>query len=131
MICMDHKLSIGQIEDKISKQVTKFYVETLGHGPKETRIYILEDMVIVRLKGKLLPIEEKLLEGKDGVGLVKNIREMLHEVITKKLSLLVSEITKHKVISAHSDISTKTGEMIEVFILDTFYENGFESGLNR
>jgi uncharacterized protein YbcI len=119
---MDKKLSLGQIKDNISKQVTKFYVDTLGHGPKETRAYVLEDMVIVRLKGKLSPVEEKILEGKDGVGMVKNIRKKLHTVIAKNLGLIVSEITGHNVISSHSDISTKTGEMLEVFILDNHFE---------
>ena len=52
----DKPQSIGQVKDKIAKQVTKFYVDTIGQGPEETRIYIVEDMVIVRLKGKLLPI---------------------------------------------------------------------------
>jgi uncharacterized protein YbcI len=37
---MDKKLSIGQVKDNISKQVTKFYVDTIGQGPEETRIYI-------------------------------------------------------------------------------------------
>lgn len=128
---MDKKLSLGQIKDNISKQITKFYVDTLGHGPKETRIYIIEDMVIVRLKGKLLPVEEKLLEGKGGIGLVKNIREKLHEILTKNLSLIVSNITKQKVISSHSDISTKTGEMLEIFILDSNYEAEFNTNSYR
>lgn len=119
---MKPHVTIGQVEDSLSKKVTQFYADTLGHGPKETRVYILEDMVIIRLKGKLLPIEEKLLETKTGVGLVKNIREMLHEILTKKLGALVHTVTQHVVISSHSDISTKTGEMIEVFILDTNYE---------
>ncbi len=118
---MEQPLTIGRVQDSISKKVTKFYVDVLGHGPKETRVYILEDLVIVRLKGELLPIEQKLLEGKEGIGLVKNIREMLHEVLTKKLSAIVSSITQHKVISSHSDISTKTGEVFEVFVLDTNY----------
>lgn len=128
---MNQKLSIGQIEDKITKNVTKFYAETIGHGPRETKVYILDDMVIVRLKGKLLPIEQKLLEEKSGIGLVKNIREMLHEIITNHLSSIVSELTGHKVISSHSDISTKTGEMLEVFILDTCYESEFKTGKDR
>ena len=119
---MDKKLSIGQVKDNIAKQVTKFYVETIGQGPEETRIYILEDMVIVRLKGKLLPIEEKLLEGEDGIDLVKDIRKKLHTVLTTNLGLIVSNVTGHKIISSHSDISTKTGEMLEVFILDSRYE---------
>lgn len=114
--------SKGQVEDSISKEVTRFYSRTLGVGPRETRVYILEEMVIIRLKGKLLPIEEKLLEGEHGVELVKDIRVALHELLTRNLSKLISEITKHKVVSSHSDLSTKTGEILEVFILDTNYE---------
>lgn len=128
---MTPQVTIGQVEDTISKKVTQFYADTLGHGPKETRVYILEDMVIIRLKGKLLPIEEKLLEGKEGVGMVKNIREMLHEILTKNLSTLVQTITKHNVISSHSDISTKTGEMFEIFVIDINYEAELTNHLNR
>jgi uncharacterized protein YbcI len=124
-------VSIGQLEDAIAKRVTKFYVDTLGHGPKETKVYIIDDMAIVRLQGKLLPIEEKLLERADGVGIVKDIRKVLHETVTKSLSTIVHEVTGHEVISSHSDISTKTGEVLEVFILDTSYENSNKKSPNR
>ena len=119
---MKKQLTKGQIEDKISKEVTKFYYKTLGTGPKESRAYILQDMVIIRLKGKLLPIEEKLLEGEQGILMVKNIRKALHEILTINLMNLVREITKHEVVSSHSDVSTKTGEIIEIFILNSDYE---------
>jgi uncharacterized protein YbcI len=119
---MNKKLTIGQVKDQLAKQVTKFYAETLGHGPKETRVYIVEDMVIVRLKEHLLPVEQKLLEGNEGIVLVKNIRKKLHEILTTHLVSIVSGITGHKVISSHSDISTKTGELLEVFTLDNCYE---------
>lgn len=121
---METSLTKGQIEDTISKKVTKFYAKTLGIGPKQSRADILQDMVIVRLKG-LLPLEEKLLEGAHGIDLVKNIRQTLHEVLTKRLRNLIKTITGHTVISSHSDISIRTGERLEVFILDTDYEVEF------
>ncbi len=124
-------MSIGQLEDTIAKKVTKFYVETLGHGPKETKVYIIDDMAIVRLKGKLLPIEEKLLERDNGVELVKDIRKVLHATLTKSLSTIVEEVTGHTVVSSHSDVSTKTGEVFEVFILDESYENSSKKSVNR
>lgn len=116
----------GQIEDTIAKEITKFYAKALGIGPQETRVYIVEDMVIIRLKGKLFPIEERLLEGKNGVALVKDIRRNLHKVLTKHLSDIVTDITKNNVISAHSDTSTKTGERMEVLILDNNYQEQLE-----
>ena len=119
---MKNNSSIGQIQDAISKEVTKYYAQILGHGPKETRVYLIEDMVIVRLKGSLLPLEKKLLEGKEGNELVKNIRHSLHEILTTHLTTIIENITKHTVISSHSDVSTKTGDIIEVFIFSNNYE---------
>jgi uncharacterized protein YbcI len=112
----------GQIEDALSKEVTKFYAKSLGMGPKETRVYIVQDMIIIRLKGKLLPIEETLLSGKGGISAVKNLRELLHETFVEPIGKLIKDITAHDVISMHGDISTKTGERLEVFILDTNFE---------
>lgn len=122
-------MSKGQIEDHISKEVTKFYAKTLGVGPKETRCYIVEDMIIVRLKGKLLPIEEsilKLLDGKHAIELVKNVRKALHQITTKQLCAIIEGCTNQKVITCHSDISTKTGERLEVFIMNTNIEKLFK-----
>jgi uncharacterized protein YbcI len=109
--------SKGQVEDLISKNAAAFYAKTLGVGPHETRTYIIEDMVIIRLKGRLLPIEQKLLEGAGGINLVKNIRKTLHEITTKGMNSMIKKITECDVVSSHSDISTKTGERLEVFIL--------------
>lgn len=131
MRAMKSNLSSAQVKDVLAKEVTKFYAKTLGHGPRETRVYIVEDMVLIRLKGSLLPLEEKLLEGNKGIGIVKNLRFALHEIITKRLSTMVEEITTHKVVSSHSDISTKTGEIFEVFILDTNYESDLERPIHR
>ncbi len=124
---MNKLKSKGQIEDTIAKKVTRFYVNALGIGPRQAKTYIIEDMVIVRLKGKLLPIESKLLEAKRGIELVKNIRQIFHEITTKRLSRIIAKITNHKVVSSHSDISTKTGERMEIFILDANYEDEFKS----
>lgn len=119
---MKKTLTIGQIQDTISKEVTKYYAQTLGHGPKETRVFIIEDMAIIRLKGSLLPLEKILLEGKEGIGMVKNIRHSLHEILTKHLTTIVEDITNRTVVSSHSDMSTKTGEILEVFIFSSNYE---------
>lgn len=123
--------SKGQIEDSISKEVTSFYAENLGVGPRQAKSYILEDMVIVRLQGKFLPIEENLLKlsHEKGIELIKNIRKSLHEIATKQLGEIIKKITNHEVISSHSDISTKTGERIEIFILDTDFEKELETRL--
>lgn len=119
---MKSNLSKGQLEDRISKSATKFYYANLGIGPKETRAYILDDLIIVRFKGKLLPIEEKILKGKGGISIVKNIKNTMIETFAKYFSEIIEDITGCKVISTHGDISTRTGERIEVFVLDKNFE---------
>src|SRR3989338_1050856 len=122
----------GQIEDEISKSVTKFYLKALGVGPDQSKSYILNDMIIIRLKGKLLPIEETLLDGHRGVQLVKDLRKALHEATIDGISALLKKITKRNVVSSHSDISTKTGEIVQVFIMDDNLEmNLFTKQLTR
>jgi len=115
----------GQVEDTISKEFVKFYVKTLGVGPKESKVYILEDMVIVRVKGELLPFEEVLLHGRGGIELVKRIRKTIHETTISALSEIIHRLTGATVVSFHSDTSTKTGERFEIFILDGNLEERF------
>lgn len=120
-------LTKGQLEDKISKKIIEFYVSSIGTGPREARAYIVEDMILVRLKGKLLPIEEQLLgSGTQGIELVKNIQRSFHEINTAKLRQMIEEMTGHKVISSHSDVSTKTGEKFNAFIMDTDFNEEFK-----
>ncbi|MBW7960416.1 hypothetical protein B6D29_04590 [Microgenomates bacterium UTCPR1] len=115
--------SKGQIEDVLAKKATVFYREVFGVGPKEAKSYILDDMIIIRLLTNLLPIEKKLLTKYKGVELVKNLRQNLHDATINEVSKIIKEITGQTIISAHSDISTKTGEIFEVFILNENYED--------
>lgn len=113
----------GQIEDELAKEFTRFYVKKLKTGPKQAKVYILEDMILVRLKGDLHPYEEiLLLKGKTGIDLVKRIREHVHEAIIDETSKIIQKIIGCNVVSFHSDSSTETGERFEIFILDRNFE---------
>lgn len=116
------KKSKGQIEDALTKRAIIFYRDVFGVGPKQAKSYLLEDMIIVRLQTELLPVERKLLTKNKGVELVKNLRQNLHDATIEEISKIIKDITGQTVISAHSDISTKTGEILEVFILEENYE---------
>lgn len=42
-----------QIEDELAKEFTRFNVKKLKTGPKQAKVQILADMILVRLKGDL------------------------------------------------------------------------------
>jgi uncharacterized protein YbcI len=108
----------GEIEAEISDAMVKFEVEYMGRGPKEVRAYIIDDMVLVRLKGVLTRAEEQLTKGADGVELIKKVRSTLIENAKSILSQVICDITGAKVISLYTDISTISGERIIVLTLD-------------
>lgn len=114
------KSTKGQIEAEICEAVIKFEKEYMGRGPLETKAYMLDDLVLVRLKNVLTQAELKLAEAsdrKDGRELIKRLRITLIEQGRPLLEALVEEIVGVKVRSLHTDISTLTGERIILFTL--------------
>lgn len=110
--------SIGQVEAEIGNALIQFEKDFMGRGPKETRAYVVEDMVLVRLKGVLTPAEQQLAKNNEGTDLIKQIRSNLLEQARELLSETIETITGLKVISLYTDISTKTGERIILFTLN-------------
>lgn len=112
------KITKGQLESQISEAIVKFEIEHMGRGPKETKTYIIRDMIFVRLKGVLTVAEKQLAKNTEGKLLIKQTRAQLLENSRSLLERLIKDLTNTKVISLHTDISTITGERIIVFILD-------------
>ena len=104
------------MEAEISQAVVKFERDYMGRGPTDTRTHLLRDMVIVRLKGILTPAEHQLVRVQ-GVELLKEVRTKLLETGRQRLEKSIQEITGLPVVSMHSDLSTKTGERIVIFVL--------------
>lgn len=116
-----------KLEAEISEAFIKIQRELIGKGPQEAKTYIVHDMLITRYKG-ILTVEEKHLVSCDsGKKLVKEMRELLCEIYSKDFEDIIEQYTGCKVLSSHSDISTKTGERIEVFIMDKDLEKWIET----
>ena len=112
----------GQLEAEICEAVIKFEKEYMGRGPLETRSYIIDDMVLVRLKNVLTQAELKLADApdrRDGRELIKRIRITLLEQGRPLLESAVEKIVGVKVNSLHTDISTVTGERVVIFSLES------------
>ncbi len=108
----------GQLEALISTKMVAFQREQLGRGSEGTKTVINGDMIVIRMRNVLTPAEKQLAKTSQGKGLIKEIRIQLEDIIRPKLEVLMQELTGAEVISIHNDISTKTGERIDIFILD-------------
>ena len=116
----------GQVEAQVSEAIIKFEKDYMGRGPTETRTYIIKDMVLVRLKGVLTPAEEQLAKTAEGADLIKKTRVSLLDAARHLLENIVVNITGCQVRSLHTDISTRTGERVIIFILDQDLEARFK-----
>ena len=110
-----------QIETEISEAVIRFEKEYMGRGPIETRSYLIDNMILVRLNGVLTKAELQLAQASDSVrgrDLIKEVRIQLLEKGRPLLEAVINDITGSHVVSMHTDISTITGERIILFTLD-------------
>lgn len=111
----------SQIESEVSDAIIRFEKEYMGRGPVETRTYLLEDMILVRLSNVLTKAELQLAKAADSVrgrDLIKEVRIQLLEKGRPLLEAVVEDVTGCKVVSLHTDISTVTGERVILFTLD-------------
>lgn len=121
------KISKGQLEAKISEAMIKFEKDFMGRGPVETNTFIIKDAVLIRFKGVLTPAEQQLAKTPEGALLIKKTRVQLLHGARTLLKNIVMDITNCNINSLHSDISTKTGEKVIVFILDRDLESNYKT----
>ncbi len=108
----------GEIEAAICDGIARFEQEFMGRGPKDIRAHLIDDILIVRLKGVLTAAEQhlvKTLPAEKGRDLLKQVRTQLLETARPLLESMIMEITEIVVVSMHHDISTITGEEIVLF----------------
>ncbi|HVO95688.1 MAG TPA: DUF2294 domain-containing protein [Terriglobales bacterium] len=108
----------GEIEAAITEAIVHFEIDYMGRGPKEARSYIVDDLILVRLKGMLTPAEQQLTKTGDGVELIKRMRATIIDNARAEFSRVITNATGIAVRDILTDISTDTGERIFVFILD-------------
>jgi uncharacterized protein YbcI len=111
----------GQLEAEISKIVSRFEKEHMGQGPLDIRTWLLDDMVVVRMRGMLTKAEQHLSKTSRNSGgreLIKRFRIELLETGRPFLEGAIRAVTKRKIRSIHTDISTMTGEKVIIFTLD-------------
>ena len=108
----------SRTEAAISDEMMAFQRGFVGRGPDRIRTQIIEDLVIVRSFGVLTPAEKQLANSFEGRRLIKAMRQQVLEAGRSVLEGIVDEHTGAEVVSVHSYISTKSGEWLDVFVLD-------------
>ncbi len=108
----------GQMEEEISKAIRKFQKDYHGKGPEDIKSYIMDNMILVRLKGTLSLAEKELIKTKEGISIIKRMEDELGENSAKELKEIIKRVTTVEVTDIYTDLSAQTEEKIRLFILD-------------
>ena len=108
----------SEIERAIRNAIIKFEQEFMGRGPDDVKTFVVQDLVVVRLKGVLTPAERQLAKTAEGVDMVKQLRQNLIALGRDKLCEQVNKITGAKTLALFTDIDVKIGERVFVFTVD-------------
>lgn len=102
----------------------------MERGPLNARTYVIDDLVIVRLRNVLTPAELTLADSGEiqrGRNLIKTVRQELIEQGRPMLDSAIKEILDIEVVSLHTDISSNTDERIIVFSLASIPDEAYSS----
>ena len=111
----------GEIEVALSEEISRFEQEYMGRRPKDVNIHLLGDLLLIRLRGVLVPAEQhlvKLLPAEKGQDLLKQVWTKLAETTRPVMEARVERVTGVKILTMHYDISTEIGDEIILFTLD-------------
>ena len=99
----------GEIEAAISEEISRFEQDYMGRGPKDIHVHLIDDLLLIRLRGVLSAAEQQLvksLPAENGRDLLKQVRSQLIETTRPVMEAMVEKVTGVKVVTMHHDIST-------------------------
>ena len=112
----------SKAEAAVSDEMMAFQHGFVGRGPERIRTRMVDDLVIVRSFGVFTAAEKRLAASSEGRRLIKALRQQVLEAGRPTLEAIVRRHTGAEVVSIHSDISTKSGKWMDVFVLDRVLE---------
>ena len=109
-----------EIEAVISEEISRFGQDYMGRRPKEIHVHLLDDLLVIRLRGVVAAVEQHLvksLPAEKGRDVLKQVRSHLIETSRPIMESMVEKITGEKILTMHHDICFKTGDEVILFTL--------------
>jgi len=115
----------GQVEAEIAEAIVRLERELMGRGPTEAKAHIIDDLVVVRLRGVLTPPERRIRASEEGRHLIRATREQVRRAAAVEIERELSAITGSQVASQYWDLDIDRETLVEVFELESNLERRF------
>lgn len=102
---------------QLSTEMVRAQKEFFGKGPTQAKSYILDDMLIIVMRGGLTTAELTMIDfGK--TDLVRQFRQIFENEMTRRLTDMVERITGRKVATYQSQVMFDPDVIVEMFVFD-------------
>ena len=102
---------------QISNEMVRAQKHFFGRGPDKVKSYILDDFLLIVMRGGFLPVERTMLDaGKEDV--VRQYRQDFENEMTDRLIGKMQELTGRKILTYQSQTLFDPDIVIEIFFFD-------------
>jgi uncharacterized protein YbcI len=115
----------GDLLAQISNAFVTMQKEYWGLGPLQAKSYMMDDLLLVVMRGGLTRAERTMLDfGQED--LVRSFRQSFENEMTQNLTGKIEELTGRKVLTYQSQILFEPDIVAELFVFDKAADGGAE-----
>ena len=103
---------------RISNEMVRAQKQFFGKGPTEAKSYILDDLLLIVMRGGLTTAEKTMLDfGQPDQ--VRQFRQLFENEMTERLTSMVEKLTGRKVLTYQSQVMFDPDLVVEIFVFDS------------
>ena len=103
---------------RLSNEMVRAQKRFFGKGPTEAKSYMLDDLLVIVMRGGLTTAEKTMLEfGQPDQ--VRQFRQLFENEMTERLTDMVEELTGRKVVTYQSQIMFDPHLVVEMFVFES------------
>jgi uncharacterized protein YbcI len=105
----------GELLAQLSNEMVRAKKQFFGRGPERAKSYLLDDVLIVIMRGGLTTAEQTMKSfGQEDM--IRQFRQLFENEMTEHLEGLVEEATGRKVVTYQSQILFDPDMIVEIFV---------------
>ena len=120
----EHEEQRGEaLLSRLSNEMVRAQKQFFGKGPTQAKSYLVDDLLIIVMRGGLTTAEKTMLEfGQPD--LVRQFRQLFENEMTERLTGMVEELTGRKVLTYQSQVMFEPDVVVEMFVFDSDVDAG-------
>ncbi len=108
----------GALLARISNEMVRAQKEFFGKGPTKAKSYMLDDMLIIVMRGGMTTAEKTMLDF-GHPDQVRQFRQLFENAMTERLTGKMEELTGRKILTYQSQIMFEPDVVVEMFVFDS------------